>query len=106
MANNKYQRMVRQVSYDGGLTWTNVEPPQYKKGILLEENSTDCNFTPCYNSWFLDSTDNAYICKNGTKYQRLILRESCDGGNTWTDSNPPEYSTGNIIEMDAPDCNK
>lgn len=36
----KYQKQVKQVSSDGGVTWTNLQ--EYREGALIEQNSSDC----------------------------------------------------------------
>lgn len=33
------------VSYNGGLTWSPVPPPEYRKGRLIQANSDECNQT-------------------------------------------------------------
>ena len=43
MSINKYQRQKEQYSVDGGITWFDVTPPNYRAGILLEYDSDDCN---------------------------------------------------------------
>ena len=45
---NKYERLRKQVSYDNGVTWTDVEPAEYQKGNLLEINSRDCGYNLVY----------------------------------------------------------
>ena len=40
-----YKRLKKQISYDGGITWQDVEPPEYIVGELIDDNS-DC--TPNY----------------------------------------------------------
>lgn len=40
-----YAVEVYQVSYDGGLTWSNVYPSEYRKGRLIEADSDECNST-------------------------------------------------------------
>ena len=51
----KYYKQQRQVSYDGGSTWTNLE--EYQKGAQIETSSSDCG-QPIY-QWNLVS---GYIC--------------------------------------------
>ena len=43
---DKYQRAIKQVSYDSGATWSNVEPAEYSATTLIEANSTDCGYVP------------------------------------------------------------
>lgn len=42
MPYNKYYKQKKQVSYDEGVTWSDVTPPEYQKGALYEEDSPDC----------------------------------------------------------------
>ena len=51
----KYYKQQRQVSYDSGTTWTNLE--EYQKGALIETSSTDCE-APIY-QWNLVQ---GYLC--------------------------------------------
>lgn len=51
----KYYKQQRQVSYDGGTTWTNLD--EYQRGEQIETSSTDCG-APIY-AWRLVS---GYIC--------------------------------------------
>lgn len=51
----KYYKQQRQVSYDSGTTWTNLE--EYQKGALIETSSSDCG-EPIY-AWNLVS---GYLC--------------------------------------------
>ena len=36
-----YKRMKKQVSYNGGITWEDVVPPEYIVGEVIDDNS-DC----------------------------------------------------------------
>ena len=36
-----YKRMKKQVSYDGGITWQDADPPEYIVGELIDGES-DC----------------------------------------------------------------
>lgn len=45
---NKYQRLKKQVSLDGGVTWNDVMPLEYMTGELLEVNSRDCGYSVVY----------------------------------------------------------
>jgi len=52
---NKYQKEIEQYSTDNGLTWFNVYPATYRKGLLIESNSIICN-----NKWeghYTEGTD-------------------------------------------------
>ena len=52
---SKYYKQQRQVSYDSGVTWTNLD--EYQKGALIETSSSDCG-APIY-QWNLVS---GYLC--------------------------------------------
>ena len=41
---DKWSKDVRQISTDGGVTWSNVTPYEYRKSFLLYSNSTDCGY--------------------------------------------------------------
>ncbi len=44
---DKYTKEQKQQSTDGGTTWTNVSPAEYRQGsTLIETNSVDCGYTP------------------------------------------------------------
>ena len=43
---NKYHKEVYQVSYNGGASWEDVSPAQYRKGSLMQLNSPDCTPEP------------------------------------------------------------
>lgn len=102
MSYNKYQRLVHQVSTDGGRTWTTAVPVQYARGELIERNSLDCQ--PSYR-WVVISDE--FICA-GTegfdKYEKLKKQVSIDGGTTWTDVVPLETQAGNLIQRNSVDC--
>ena len=37
-----YNLQIKQISYDGGITWTNAIPEEYRTGDLIEECSDEC----------------------------------------------------------------
>lgn len=43
---NKYHKEVYQVSYNGGNTWEDVTPVQYRRGSLIQADSPDCGYVP------------------------------------------------------------
>lgn len=45
-----------------------------------------------------------YICSEGDKYEKLKKVRSFDGGTTWEDVTPYEYSSGSLIESGSTDC--
>ena len=115
MSINKYQRQKEQYSVDGGITWFDVTPPNYRKGSVIEMGSDDCNtieWIEVAGSWFCIGTDtitrwviatNEYMCSNGNKYQKEKEQISYDNGITWSDTG--NARTGSLIEADSEDCN-
>jgi hypothetical protein len=100
MAECKYYKQVRQVSYDNGVTWISLD--EYQKGDLYENDSPDCGGGITQYKWV--NVSGEYTCVGTTKYQKTKKQQSTDGGQTWTDVNPPEYNTGAVIERDSSDC--
>lgn len=43
----KYYLYVRQQSTDGGLTWSEVQPREVQKGLVMENSSNDCTSGSC-----------------------------------------------------------
>lgn len=108
---NKYQRQRQQYSNDGGMTWLDVSPANYRRGRLIEEGSSDCNtieWREVLGSWFciefaetvyrwIDS--GTYDCAVGDKYKIEKEQVSNDGGETWEDTG--ETRQGEVIRNDA-----
>lgn len=100
MANQcKFYKVVRQVSYDSGVTWVNIGETQ--KGDLYEYDSAECGAVTQYR--WVDVTG-AYTCEGTTKYQKTKKQVSTDGGTTWQDVSPAEYGKGDVIEYYSEDC--
>jgi len=49
----KYYKQKKQQSSDGGQTWSDVVPAEYRKGDIAEEGSEDCGYIPPYENEFL-----------------------------------------------------
>lgn len=49
----KYYKQKKQQSSDGGQTWSDVVPAEYRKGGVAEEGSEDCGYIPPYENEFL-----------------------------------------------------
>lgn len=100
MANNncKFYKVVRQVSYDSGVTWVNIGETQ--KGDLYEYDSAECGAVTQYR--WVDVTG-AYTCEGTTKYQKTKKQYSTDG-TTWQDVSPAEYGKGQVLEYMSVDC--
>ena len=105
MPYNKYYKQKKQVSYDEGVTWSDVTPPEYQKGELYEEDSPDCERNPQYKWVNMDITTD-YICDETTyvKYYKQKKLVSYDGGRTWQDVIPYEYQQGDVYETESIDC--
>lgn len=82
MAENKckYYKLVRQVSYNSGQTWSNVDPPQYQQGDLYEAYSSDCEIPQCdpIYRW-----NNNLFCIDGDQYTMQNYQVSNDCGDSW-----------------------
>ena len=114
MANKcKYYKLIRQVSYNSGQTWSNVDPPQYQQGDLYELHSADCptgdtptpTGTTIYRWVELDpSIEGNYYCNGIVKYHKEQKQVSYDNGVTWSNVVPAEYQMGSEIGVST-DCN-
>ena len=94
----KYTKEQKQVSYDGGETWSNLN--EYRAGTVIEYNSEDCGYVEPIYRWVDVS---GYVCSGTTKYNRQQRQVSYDGGTTWENLN--EYRAGStVIEYDSTDC--
>ena len=94
----KYYKRIRQVSYDGGITWSDTQETQ--KGDLYQSGSTDCEnvVEPIYRWVRADG----YICQGYYKCVRMQKQVSYDDGQTWEDTE--EYMAGTVIEGNATEC--
>lgn len=112
---NKYQRQKRQYSNDGGQTWFDVVPANYRRGNLIEEASEDCNtieWVVVPNAWYCieDTVSIQYrwvdieqtMCNGYDKYSMLKQQMSTNGGKTWIDTGNTRQ--GNLIEANSKDC--
>lgn len=100
MAECKYYKLVRQVSYDSGVTWISLD--EFQKGDLYETDSPDCGGGITQYRWV--NVSGEYTCVGTTKYQKTKKQQSTDGGQTWRDVSPIEYGTGAVIEYNSQDC--
>lgn len=107
MANKcKYYKLVRQVSYNSGQTWSNVDPPQYQQGDLYELHSADCptGDTPTGTTEYRWVDSQETTCNNGGLYYIAYKQVSYDGGTTWEYVIPYETSIGGVSEEVSCDC--
>lgn len=84
----KYYKEYYQVSYDGGITWENVQPEQWRQGAKISDYSVDCGYIP------LERWVNSYLTtciEEGGMYNKYYLYKkqlSYDNGTTWEDAVP------------------
>ena len=64
----KYQTLMHMVSYDGGVTWSAVEPIETKRGDVLEYDSYDCGKP-------MERWVDAYqtVCEDNSDYFKLKI---------------------------------
>lgn len=100
MAKCKYYKLVRQVSYDSGQTWSNVTPLEVMQGDLYQSGATDCGssgdtgYTETYR-WVDSSTTQCY---DDGLYYIAYKQVSYDGGINWQTVYPMEFSVGSMVE--------
>ena len=95
---DKYQRLVKEISIDGGTIWTRTE--EYKIGDLIEANSIDCGYIPpsVEYRW----VESGYTCVGYDKYVLEVEQMSTDGSVTWVDTG--NNRRGVLIEANSIDC--
>ena len=66
-SNNKYEKIKKIRSFDGGTTWEDVYPIEYQRGQLIEASSTDCatSIAVNLNSQWQESTSYGNISDTG-----------------------------------------
>lgn len=93
---DKYNRKVKQVSYDGGSTWMNVSPLTVSATTLVEVNSPDCGYiAPQYRTISGDP-----YCNGVDKYEDVYSQVSYDGGSSWETT----ATTSTLIQAKSADC--
>lgn len=99
----KYQRLVLEGSNDG-INWVVQEPRQYKKGDVIEEDSTDCGGYGgvTQNRWV--EILGEYLCINNDKYQKLKKQYLDTATGNWVDVEPLETMEGELIEKNSEQC--
>lgn len=102
MSNCKYEKEQKIVSYNGGEDWQNVMPEEFRKGDLIETDSSDCDTIDTIYRWRV--LDGIYLCEDNVKFEKEIMDESYDGGLTWYPSYPTQYRKGNEVGYDADYC--
>lgn len=99
---SKYYKQQRQVSYNSGQTWSNLD--EYRKGMLYEENSSDCSTPIIIYRWVNLDPSIDYYCSGTTKYYKQQKQQSIDNGTTWTNVSPAEYQMGSRYQTASTDC--
>lgn len=111
---DKYKKLKRQVSTDGGRAWQDMIPYEYIAGELIERDSPDCNNvewrtvsgyiceenTTEMTQWVADT---GYVCVGFDKYNKEKEQVSYNSGISWADTgNTRAGST--LIEQNSVDC--
>lgn len=103
MANTcKYYKQQKQVSYNQGQTWSNLN--EYRMGALYESDSEDCGAVIIMYRWINLNPSTDYYCSGTTKYYKQQKQVSYDEGMTWENVSPSEYQWGGIAETQSTDC--
>lgn len=100
----KYEKQVYQQSTDGGMTWTNVQPVQYRRGAVLETDSPDCGYVPDPQYRWKAAPASDYMCSGTSKYYKEYYEVSYDEGVTWEHVVPEQTRRGSLIEAQSTDC--
>lgn len=95
----KYYKQKKQYSYDGGLTWFDFSPMDYRQGSLYESCSFDCGY-PIGRRWVTIGE----VCVGNNKYEFQKEQITYDSGVTWNDT--PNTRQGELIEEASSECNR
>ena len=99
----KYYKQKKQVSFDGGQTWQDVTPPEYQKGGVAEEQSTDCGYVPPGPSPYESQYFTIVPRENGAiRFTTNSYYYSMDSGSTWSkgrDVLDLQLTTGNKVML-------
>lgn len=102
MAYDKYKKLKLQYSNGTGDAWKDADPPRYKAGELIEENSPDCGGVNKLYRWY--ALPDEFVCDGYNKYYKEVYQVSTDGGHTWINVSPEQTRTGQLIESNSVDC--
>lgn len=103
MAYRKYQRLKLQGSNDG-VNWFDVTPFEYKRGDVIEEDSTDCGGYGGVTEYRWTVIQGEYLCINNDKYQKLKKQYLNIDTDEWVDVEPLETMQGELIEKNSEQC--
>lgn len=99
----KYYKQQRQVSYDQGQTWQNLN--EYRKGALYEVDSQDCQPSNPIYRWQINTATTDYACVGVDKHYKEYYQVSYDEGATWQNVTPSSSRTSSsVIEYNSMDC--
>lgn len=103
----KFYKEKKQVSYDNGITWSDVVPAEYRKGELIQSGSTDCESgSTGYSTQYLTfvAVSAGTFSFEGTSSSTInnsSIQYSVDNGSTWYTLNrgvqSPTISAGQKI---------
>lgn len=95
---NKYEKFELKRS-DDGVNWVSLNPPVYRKGNVIEENSADCRnmIEPIY-QWVSTGVTE---CNNWNKYSIEKQQISHDNGVTWEDTGETRST---LLEEHSSEC--
>ena len=85
----KFYKEKKQVSYDNGITWSDVVPAEYRKGELIQSGSADCESGPSgYSTQYLTfvAVSAGTFSFEGTSSSTIYnstIQYSVDNGSTW-----------------------
>lgn len=110
---NLYKAEIKQVSYDNGLNWENVEPLEKQKGELIETKSILCNYTPTENENVFKGTlvgashnitlvingEDVNVLNNGKYFQKVFDGEITSFQFKRDSNTSPVYGIKTIDEM-------
>ena len=102
MGYNKYQKLKKQYSFNG-IIWSDVYPPEFQAGRLLQSNAPECGYIEPIYRWSIVADE--FFCENFNKYKLLIYQVSKDEGRTWQNVEPEQSKKGELIEQNSVFCN-
>lgn len=100
----KFEKQIYQQSTDGGMTWANVQPIEYRRGAVLESDSSDCGYVPDPQYRWKAAPASDYMCSGTSKYYKEYYEVSYDEGVTWEHVVPEQTRRGSLIEAQSTDC--
>lgn len=99
LSENKYEKLQYMYSEDKGVSWLPVEPNEFKRGEIIEEQSLDCAI-PRYR-WF--KTEET-VCVGIELYSIEVYQVSKDFGKTWQNVEPEMRRRGSLISQFSEEC--